>query len=147
MVKVPTSSLGEVSLLTADERGEIASANDTATEVGDPVTVAELFARQASRVPTRTAVVASATDGSINETSFESLRAQANRIAHRLLALGLQGNAPVGLLLDRSSDAIAGLLGILEAGGAYLPLSVGSPPPRPATPTRGGGAPLGVPTR
>src|SRR5258707_8224689 len=133
MVEDPTRSLSDVSLLTADERGEIASANDTATEVGDPVTVAELFARQASRVPTRTAVVASATDGSINETSFESLRAQANRIAHRLLALGLQGNAPVGLLLDRSSDAIAGLLGILEAGGAYVPLSVDAPPARLAT--------------
>ncbi len=128
MVEDSARAVSRISLLTAEESAEIGRATATREELGEAATLAELFARQTSRVPTRSAVVATAADGSINETSFESLRVQANRIAHRLVALGLQGNAPVGLLLDRSSDAIAGLLGILEAGGAYVPLSVEAAP-------------------
>src|SRR5207248_32924 len=51
----------------------------------------------------------------------------ANQLAHHLRTLGVGPGVPVGLCLERSGDAIVGLLAILKAGGAYLPLLPDSP--------------------
>ncbi|MBS0344142.1 MAG: AMP-binding protein, partial [Proteobacteria bacterium] len=62
--------------------------------------------------------------------SYAELNAQANRIAHRLLALGVRPDDLVGLCVERSMDMLAGLLGILKAGGAYVPLDPNYPAER-----------------
>ena len=54
-------------------------------------------------------------------TRFE-LETRANRLAHELRALGVGPDAPVGLFLHRSPSAVVGALGILKAGGAWVPL-------------------------
>jgi len=53
-------------------------------------------------------------------------------------------NVPVGLCLDRSVDAVAGLLGILKAGGGYVPLDPRAPAARRAEMIRGAGLALVV---
>jgi amino acid adenylation domain-containing protein len=54
--------------------------------------------------------------------TYGELDVRANQLAHHLLALGLQPEAPVGLCLGHSFDFVIAALGILKAGGAYLPL-------------------------
>lgn len=62
--------------------------------------------------------------------SYGELNAQANRIAHRLVALGVRPDSLVGLCVERSVEMLAGLLGILKAGGAYVPLDPSYPAER-----------------
>jgi amino acid adenylation domain-containing protein len=54
--------------------------------------------------------------------SYIELNAMANRVAIELLALGLTPRSAVGVCMERSPEMIAALLGILKAGGCYLPL-------------------------
>ncbi|MDF3299505.1 amino acid adenylation domain-containing protein [Streptomyces tropicalis] len=85
----------------------------------------EEFARHAARTPDAVAV----TDGGRRLTYAEVDR-RANRVAHRLRALGVRPDTLVGLCLPRSAELVIGLLGILKAGGAYLPLDPDNPPER-----------------
>ncbi|WP_186048870.1 AMP-binding protein, partial [Burkholderia gladioli] len=58
------------------------------------------------------------------------LNAQANRLAHELIALGVRPDSRVALCVERSPALVIGLLAILKAGGAYLPLDPAYPPER-----------------
>ncbi|MEU3415282.1 amino acid adenylation domain-containing protein [Streptomyces sp. NPDC006658] len=64
----------------------------------------------------------------------------ANRLAHRLRALGVGAEARVGVLLEPSAELIVALLGILKAGAAYVPLDPDYPPDRLAHLLRDSGA-------
>ncbi|WP_167353941.1 non-ribosomal peptide synthetase [Caballeronia sordidicola] len=54
--------------------------------------------------------------------SYAALERWSNRIAHRLLAMGVRADECVGLCIERSAALVAGVLGILKAGAAYVPL-------------------------
>ena len=62
--------------------------------------------------------------------SYGELNANANRVAHRLLALGVQPEDRIGILARRSMDCVAAMLGVLKAGAAYTPIDPLYPPPR-----------------
>jgi amino acid adenylation domain-containing protein len=64
------------------------------------------------------------------DISFSELNARANRIARYLRELGVGPDDIVGIMLDRSIDMIVGLLAVLKAGGAYLPLDPEHPAQR-----------------
>ncbi|MBL9176298.1 MAG: amino acid adenylation domain-containing protein [Verrucomicrobiales bacterium] len=85
----------------------------------------EMFAHQATRRPDAVAV----RDGS-GSISYRVLSARAHAIAALLMARGLQPEQPVGVLMSRTADLIAVLLGILQAGGCYVPLDPDDPPER-----------------
>ncbi|MBM4255947.1 MAG: amino acid adenylation domain-containing protein [Deltaproteobacteria bacterium] len=84
-----------------------------------------LFALQARRRPEATAVI----DAS-GATSYSALEARARQIADALILWGLGAEQPVGVLMHRTSDLLATLLGILKAGGCYVPLDPDDPPER-----------------
>ena len=62
--------------------------------------------------------------------SYRALNEQANRLAHRLIALGVRAETRVGIAVERSVEMIVGLLAILKAGGAYVPLDPDYPQSR-----------------
>jgi amino acid adenylation domain-containing protein len=110
----PASGLG---LLTDAERHQLlAGWNDTAVDVPERC-VHELFAEQARRTPHQTAFEHDGTS-----LTYEDLHRRAGRLAHRLRRLGIGPGARVGLYVHRSPDLPVGLLGILMAGAAFVPL-------------------------
>jgi len=121
----PGRRIDELPLLTRPERHALLfEENDTAAGVPDR-SVPELFEEQVRRTPDRVAV---SCEG--ESLTYAELNARANRIAHRLRRLGAGPEVRVGVSLERSLDLVAGLLGILKAGAAYLPLDPALPAER-----------------
>jgi amino acid adenylation domain-containing protein len=85
----------------------------------------QLFETQAESTPAATAVVFE--DRSL---SYQELNQKANQLAHRLRALGVRPEVPVGVCMERSAELIVTLLGILKAGGAYVPVDPAYPAER-----------------
>ena len=65
--------------------------------------------------------------------TYAELDARANRVAHALLAAGARGEDVVAVVMDRTLDWIAATLGVLKAGGVYLPVRPDFPADRVAT--------------
>ncbi|MFD5799105.1 amino acid adenylation domain-containing protein, partial [Streptomyces diastatochromogenes] len=113
----PEASIAVVDILAANERDRLLTAwNDTAAEV-EPTLLPELFAQHAERTPDAVAVVHEGT-----EVSYAELDARANRLAHRLAALGVGPESVVGLCLPRGVDIVTAILAVWKTGGAYVPL-------------------------
>ncbi|MFJ7781086.1 condensation domain-containing protein, partial [Streptomyces yangpuensis] len=116
MVASPDQVLGRIDVLSETEREQLASWNDTAVEV--PVgTVGEVFGRQAGITPDAVAVVSGE-----EQISYAELEARANRLAHLLIEQGVGPERVVALSMPRGVDMITAVLGVLKAGGAYLPV-------------------------
>jgi amino acid adenylation domain-containing protein len=64
--------------------------------------------------------------------TYAEMERRANRLAHRLRELGVRPDVIVGLSLGRTLDMVIGVLGVLKAGGAYLPLDPSYPADRVA---------------
>ncbi|MEU5096501.1 amino acid adenylation domain-containing protein [Streptomyces sp. NPDC020996] len=82
----------------------------------------ELVEGRADRTPDATAV-----SHGRRTLTYRQLDERANRIAHWLIAQGIEPDTPVGVALERSVDLPAVLLGVLKAGGAYVPLDPAYP--------------------
>ncbi|AWK40830.1 non-ribosomal peptide synthetase [Photorhabdus laumondii subsp. laumondii] len=85
----------------------------------------ELFEQQAARYPEKIAVIF---DG--NSLSYQELNKQANQLAHYLIEQKIKPETLVALCIPRSIRAVVALLGIIKAGGAYLPLDPSYPKSR-----------------
>ncbi|MFD5461530.1 amino acid adenylation domain-containing protein [Kitasatospora sp. NPDC127059] len=99
----------------------------------------ELFQRRAALTPHAPAVVC---DGLA--TSYAELNRQANRLAHHLRGLGVGRDTPVGVLVDRSPRLAVAILGVLKAGGCYVPMDPGYPSERLALMLEDSGAEIVV---
>ncbi|MEI6205652.1 MAG: amino acid adenylation domain-containing protein [Desulfuromonadales bacterium] len=89
-------------------------------------TVADLFEHQAAVFPDRIALVFES-----RQFSCRDLNEAANRVANHLLErCGVQSDEVVAILMDRSERMMAGLLGIIKSGAAYLPLDPAFPAAR-----------------
>jgi amino acid adenylation domain-containing protein len=118
VLKDPECKPSRLPLLTAAEREQIVEEwNDTAVEFPSDKCLHELFEAQADRDPSAVAVVFGG-----EQLTYGELDARANQLAHHLRGLGVGPDAPVGISLARGLDMVVGLLGILKAGGGYVPL-------------------------
>ncbi|CDF96574.1 MULTISPECIES: non-ribosomal peptide synthetase [unclassified Pseudomonas] len=116
----------ELESLPAVERQHLLETfNATAVDYPQGLTLHGLFEAQALASPDGIAVVADA-----EQLSYAQLNHRANQIAHRLLALGIHADDRVAICMDRSTDMVAALLGILKAGAAYVPLDPDYPADR-----------------
>jgi amino acid adenylation domain-containing protein len=121
----PDTRVSRLPLLTRGERAKLLGECAGAAMRVPPVPAHRLVEAQAKRTPQADAVV-------IGETvvKYGELNARANRLARRLRALGVRTDARVGLLLDRSAEAMVAMLAVLKAGGAYVPLDPSMPAAR-----------------
>ncbi|MFI0776430.1 non-ribosomal peptide synthase/polyketide synthase [Streptomyces sp. NPDC021212] len=98
--------------------------NDTTAPLPEG-SVADVFAAQVRRTPD-----APALDGDGGPVSYRELDARANRLAHRLIGLGIRPELPVAVLMDRSVELVVAQLAIVKAGGVYVPLDTRAPEDR-----------------
>jgi amino acid adenylation domain-containing protein len=129
VVSDPEQCIGQLALLTAAEKGEILVAwNNTGVAQNDARCVHELFEEQAEMHRERHALTCG------NRTvTYAELNLTANRIVHRLRELGVGLETPVGVCLQRSPELVAAMLGVMKAGGVYVPIDSSYPPERIAT--------------
>ncbi|MFA7759045.1 amino acid adenylation domain-containing protein [Streptomyces sp. NRRL B-2790] len=121
----PDQRVGLVDILTDRERGLLLEEwNDTARAVPQD-TLPALFQAQVARTPDAVAVVCGDT-----RLTYTELNERANRLAHRLVALGVGAEEPVALMLPRSADLIVAVLAVVKAGGFYVPIHASFPPER-----------------
>ncbi|MER6878027.1 AMP-binding protein, partial [Amycolatopsis sp. NPDC000673] len=104
--------------------------------------VHELFARYAAEAPEATAVLYGD-----ERLDYGELDRRANRFAHLLRARGIGPETPVALCLERGTTLLVAMLGILKAGGYYVPLDPGYPPERLAFMLGDSGATVAVAER
>ena len=91
--------------------------NDTTRAFPREQCIHQLFEDQSARRPDALAL-----EFGDQELTYGELNARANRLAHYLRRKGVGTESVVGIMLERSLEMIVGLLGVLKAGGAYLPL-------------------------
>ncbi|MBD8529925.1 MULTISPECIES: non-ribosomal peptide synthetase [unclassified Massilia] len=121
-VAAPDTALADLDFLGEEERlAQLVDWNRTGREFPQQ-SVPALFAAQALRQPD---AVALSHGGA--QLSYGELERRANRLAHYLLAQGVTADACVGLCVERAADMVVGMLGILKAGAAYVPLDPGYP--------------------
>jgi amino acid adenylation domain-containing protein len=122
----PDLPLGDVSLINAEEYRQIVMEwNETGADPGPQVWVHDQVAAVAADNPQKTAVIAG--NGFLTYGELDYLP---NRLAHHLLRRGVRPGTPIGLYMDRSTTMMVGILGILKAGCAYVPLDPAYPASR-----------------
>ncbi len=118
VVADPETKIEMLPLLSESEREQLLrGVNATATEYPRESCLHELFEAQVERSPEAVAVVFEG-----RRLSYRELNEQANQLAHYLRGQGVRADTLVGLCVERSLEMVVGLLGILKAGGGYVPL-------------------------
>ncbi|QDL09668.1 non-ribosomal peptide synthetase [Brasilonema octagenarum UFV-E1] len=113
-----THSVDDSSALTEQERHKIlVEWNDTTVDYPKHLCIHELFEAQVEKTPDNIAVVFDE-----QKLTYQQLNHRANKIAHYLQSLGVGTEVLVGICVERSWEMVVGMLGILKAGGGYVPL-------------------------
>jgi amino acid adenylation domain-containing protein len=129
----PDTSIGRLPLLSEMERHRILTEwNRTEADYPRERSIHELFEAQVVRTPERIAV-----QSQDARLSYRELNDQANRLARHLRSLGVGAKSLVALRMERGAEMIVGLLAILKAAGAYVPLSLANPRSRLAQQLQG----------
>ncbi len=116
--QAPDRPVRELDILPAEERSYLLEElNRTEADYPSDLCVHALFEAQVRRAPDAVALVFEE-----QSISYGALNADANRLAHHLIGLGVRPDQPVAICVERSPAMVVGLLAILKAGGAYVPL-------------------------
>src|SRR5262249_40409008 len=126
LVAAPDQRISLAPLLSAAERQQLLVAwNATAEDYPQGPCLHELVEAQVERTPDAVAVTFPGTDAGLygaEQLTYQELNRRANQLAYHLRRLGVGPETCVGLGVERSVEMVVGLLGILKAGAAYLPL-------------------------
>ena len=125
VMATPDAAIASLPILGDDERLTLLRTWAGSRTTYDLRPVHRLFEAQAVRTPDRPAVVSNGTS-----VTYRELNARANRLARYLAARGVGPDVPVGIVLNRSIDAVVAILAVLKAGGAYVPLDPAYPSER-----------------
>ncbi|MBI4662222.1 MAG: AMP-binding protein [Verrucomicrobia bacterium] len=122
----PAARLSELTLLGEEEKSYLLrELNETRREFPASKLVHQLLEEQARRTPERVAVVFED-----RQLTYEELTDRAAQLARHLEALGVGPEVRVGIFMERSLEMVVALIGVLKAGGAYLPLDLRYPKDR-----------------
>ena len=126
VTEAPEQKLGELEVVTAAEKQLLLhDFHEAPASYPEQATIKELFEAQVRRTPQQ---IAATCEG--EQWTYAELNRQANRIASRLLEEKGEGETVVGLLLERNLHLLAGILGVVKAGCAYLPMDPDAPEDR-----------------
>lgn len=122
-VSDPDEQVSRLRLLSDGERQQILFEwNHTQAESESTLCVHELFEQQVEAKPEAVAVILKD-----ERLTYRELNERANKLAHHLRRLGTGPESLVGVCLARSLEAVVAILGVLKAGGVYVPLDPSSP--------------------
>jgi amino acid adenylation domain-containing protein len=133
IVDNPDSPVSELPLLTELERRQLAGWNDTFVGYDAAECIHDMVAATARRTPDAIAVWFEDHDATHREMTYAELDRRADELAHRLQGLGVGAESIVAVLLDRCDDLVVALLGVLKAGGAFMPIDPAQPTNRIAS--------------
>jgi amino acid adenylation domain-containing protein len=127
MAQQPEGSVSDLTLLDADEQRELLAHWSSGGPSAEPpqgraAGLVERFEAQARVRPDQDALV-----HETGRLDYATLERRANRLAHALIGRGVRPGQVVGLHAGRTAELVVGVLGILKAGAAYLPLDPGQP--------------------
>ncbi|WP_332847130.1 non-ribosomal peptide synthetase [Pseudomonas lactucae] len=117
MVAAPDSAVFSLPLMGVAERQQVSAWNATETRYAQYPSLPALIAEQVRATPDALALVYGDT-----RLSYAELDARANQLAHWLQGQGVGPDVPVAVSAERSVELVVALLGVIKAGGAYLPL-------------------------
>ncbi|MDJ0396117.1 amino acid adenylation domain-containing protein [Rhodococcus sp. G-MC3] len=118
-------AVGDLEIVAAGDRARMLEQWNPPSAPVEAVTLADLFARVAARAPEAVAVCS----GAVSVT-YAELDARSNQVARQLIAVGVGPESLVGVAVGRSVDLVVAVLGVIKAGGGYLPLDPGYPSDR-----------------
>ncbi|MGB0521657.1 MAG: amino acid adenylation domain-containing protein [Flammeovirgaceae bacterium] len=128
VLQEPTTLILKLDFLNQTERQELLSGfNKTQATYPNTATIIQLFEEQVDRTPDAIALVFDN-----QQFTYRELDQKANQLGQFLQISGVQPETIVGVLLDRSADMVIAVLGILKAGGVYLPVDPAYPKQRQA---------------
>lgn len=110
--------LSEINMMTdEEERKIIYDFNNTKSKYPKNKTIHQLFEEQVEKNPDNIAVVYED-----EKMTYRELNEKSNQLARKLNEKGVKANSIVGIIVERSLEMIIGIMGILKARGAYLPI-------------------------
>ena len=123
----PTRAVRSLDVIPEEEKRRVLCEwNDTGLAAAEPeLCLPEMIAAQARQNPDQVALIFEE-----QQLSYGDLNQRANQLAHYLQSLGVGSEVLVGLCVERSLEMVVGLLGILKAGGVYVPLDPSFPQAR-----------------
>lgn len=126
IVANPKQTISTLPLLTEAEQNQLlVEWNDTEADYPKHKCIHQLFEEQTEKSPDAVALVCG-----YERLTYRELNARANQLAHYLQKLGVESETLVGICVERSPLMVIGLLGILKAGGTYIPLDPSYPQER-----------------
>ncbi len=118
IINNPNQTISQLPLLTETEQDQLLVWNQTETPYPRKLTIVDLFEAQVEKTPDKIAVVFEN-----QQLSYRELNEKSNQLANYLLSLKTDtNNCLVGICVERSLEMVIGLVGILKAGSAYVPL-------------------------
>jgi amino acid adenylation domain-containing protein len=122
----PAKTVGEIDILSTQEKETILYRfNDTESPYPTGQTIVQLFEAQVESAPNHIALV-----GEDRQVTYAELNRRAEQLADRLYLEGVLADTVVGVRLERSIEMVVGVLAVLKAGAAYLPIDPDTPEER-----------------
>ena len=120
----PAARLASIDVLDEPEHAHLDAVGNRGalTRTPAPASLPQLFAAQVARTPEATALTFAG-----DSMTYRELDEASNRLAHLLTGQGVGPGECVGLLVERSGQAIVAMLGVLKTGAAYVPIDPAYP--------------------
>ncbi|MFC9432524.1 non-ribosomal peptide synthase/polyketide synthase [Nocardia sp. NPDC057030] len=126
VVAHPEVVVGDIDVLGVERNRVLHHWNDTAYPV-EAVTLADLIDAQVGRSPQAPALIDAVTGAELTYAEFD---ARVNRLARRLIAIGVGPETTTVLAMRRSVDLVVAMYAVIRAGGAYVPIDPDHPAER-----------------
>jgi amino acid adenylation domain-containing protein len=132
IVTEPARKIGEIEILSANEKRQLLlDFNNTRKGYPRNETIQRLFEQQVAGTPDFTAAVGPTLDSeAVTTITYRELAERAAGLAHLLKAEGLGPGKIAAIMVEGCLEMVIGILAILQAGGAFLPIDPGYPPDR-----------------